>query len=176
MLYAFIRASSIVFALLICSVLVGCDIKQTEQKPEIGMDYYAVIPENITEAVFSAKDYKVYAYRWNITQPFQLITASYEANKTEQCVSGKSFLGLLSTVASAKIKEELKLPFAESDPGWTYVHLRDTSTLEPVNVQLRIPSSNNEPVVIQFESSQFAVEMNGETLRKAKAGCKELGG
>jgi hypothetical protein len=80
----------------------------------------------------------------------------------------------LSTEASAKIKEELKLPFAESDSGWTYILLCDTSTLAPVNVKLRIPS-NNEPVVIQFGSNQFAVHMNGETLRKAKAGYKVLG-
>lgn len=176
MQYVFIYIRVIVLMLLIYSLLVSCDFKQSEQKPEIGTDYYALIPETITEFVFSAKDYKVYAYRWNINQPFQLTTASNNTNKTEQCVSGKNFLTLLSTVASAKIKEAVKLPVADSDPGWVYVTLRDASVLDPINVQIRIPSSNSEPVVMQIGASQFAVEMNGETLHSAKVGCKELGG
>ena len=124
--WVLVQVRSNVLVLLICAILVGCNFQHAEQKPEIGMDFYAVSPENITEALFSASDRKIYAFRWNTSQPFHIVVASSGSDVAEQCVAGKGFSSLLSTVATAKIIEEVKSPFAKADPGWTYVQLRDT--------------------------------------------------
>lgn len=143
--------------------------------PEPGTELYAVSMDSVTEILVRSTSHKLYAYRWVAQQPFHLVIASDRAPTAEQCTGGPAFERLLQALVTVPVIGESKKDFKQGTTAWADVWLRDTTNLEPIEVRIRIPEANDEPVVIQFEDRQYVVGVDPSVLHTAAAGCDELG-
>jgi len=148
-----------------------CSTGGAPGQPEPGTQYYAMAPENITEVVFSSSERKLYGYRWNASEPFNIYTAGRGANP-ELCTSGGEFTRWLNAVATIPVQAVAKNTIAGE---WIEVQLRDVTTLEPNTANLLIPLSQTDPVLMRYGDQQYVVEVNAVELRSVNSGCAALG-
>ena len=142
--------------------------------PEVGVDLYAVPPENVTEILLSSPTKKVYAYRWGQGSPFQVWTASSNSADAEQCKGGEGLRRWLEAISTVRLVREVDPPWDRSAPNWSDILIRDATNLEPIQVRVRIPASDGEPVVIDSHGRQFAAQIDARVLRTVMSGCSQL--
>lgn len=162
---------------LLCLAIAAaaCDSAQEGGAPEPGTELYAISPDDVSEVVFTAPEHRLYAYRWSPTDTFQIIVATRGRTEVERCAAGAGFQRWLTAVARMPMERKLDRPFEPRGAEWTDLRLRDTSDLEPIDVRLRFPVANDEPVVLQSGAHQYAVAVDAVALRSARSGCAALG-
>jgi hypothetical protein len=136
---------------------------------------FAIAPESVTELVFRSPARRLYAYRWTKDGPFQLVVAARESAAVEQCAAGPGFARWLRAVASVPVVKEVENRLDPAAADWADIELRDATSLEPIQLRIRVPSANSEPVVVQFESRQFVVGVDAAAVRTIASGCAVLG-
>jgi len=160
------------FLLVVVAFLNACSSRPSHTSPEPGTELFAILPENITEVRISSSDYKVYAFRWQLGQPFEVVTSSRKGRNTEHCTGGAAFDDLLKSLSTVKILRAADKPFDAGSNDWADVDLRDATVLEPISMRVRVPRSAGETVVVQVENRQFVADIDGSALMKAKFDCQ----
>lgn len=158
---------------LSCAAFLSCGPQNKSRRPEPGMDLYSVAPDSVREVLVSSSAVKIYAYRWTSNQPFELIVASRPKATADHCTSGKGFDALLQALATAPVIEELAKQF-EDGSAWADVRLRDSTNLAPIEIRVRFPEAQGEPVAVLFQGHQYVVRMDTAGLKLSTMGCKGL--
>jgi len=150
----FTLASTTTLLVLAWPVLIGCQNWRSAETVRVGTELYAIVPEGIIEVLFSTDDHKVFAYRWNPNDAFQLTVASARERRVEYCVSGEGFRRWLEAVASARVTNEvMKFSNAKNGGGsWARLRLRDSSSLDSIDVQIQMPVTAADPVLMESEA------------------------
>jgi hypothetical protein len=161
---------------LAAGLVAACDSDRQAPAPEPGTDLYAVAPGAIHEVLLTSPERKMLAFRWTPDTVFHLVFAVRGRPGVEQCRAGDGFDRWLAAVSRMPVRARLHVPI---DPrsGWVSLQLRDTTQLEPIDVRLRIPPGNTEPVTIQSGSpdQQYSVDVDATVLRSIESGCGALG-
>jgi hypothetical protein len=155
-----------------CALMAGC-VSRTPA-PESGVELYAVPPENVREILFSSPDRKLFAYRWGQEGPFQIWTASKDSGEPERCTGGEPFKKWLEAVSSMRVERSASSSEAGAAAGWSDLLIRDYTSLDPIQIRLRIPASEKEPVVADWHGSRVVVRIDARVLRTALSGCAQL--
>jgi hypothetical protein len=125
--------------------------------------------------LFSSADRRMLAFRWTPDTLFQLVFVARGRPDAERCTAGAGFLRWLTAVSSMPIRRRLERAGDSAGAGWVDLRLRDTTRLEPVDVRLRIPPAEGEPVVIQVGTQQYDVDVDAAAVRSIGLGCAALG-
>jgi hypothetical protein len=132
---------------------------------------FSVLPDSITDVLFSSADRRLYAYRWSQGKPFQIMTASRASVSPEHCMGGPGFEQFLRTISTIKIIRASEKPFDTSSSNWADIELKDTTVLDPITMRIRVPEISGEPVVVLVDAQQFAVDVDSSILSMVKSGC-----
>jgi hypothetical protein len=162
--------------LLLCcgAAWTSCSSGPRSSAPEAGTELYAVAPESVNEVLFTSGAVKLFAYRWKPEDPFHIFVSS-RTGPPQQCTGGGQFQEWLKAVSRLPVLRETDQRFEPGSPEWGDLRLRDNTQLEPIDVRLRLPSSDREPVVIQVDDRQFLVDVNAAVVRRAASGCADIG-
>lgn len=152
--------------------VIACD-RALDSRPQPGTALYAVATENILELTLTSADRRVYAFRWALDEPFQILSVRPGAD-AERCRAGEGFARVLAAVSRLDIVAEEAGRLDQDDRNWARLSIADSSGLDPVTTRLRIPSGD-EPVLVLVADRQFSVGAKPDTLRLLTVGCQGLG-
>ncbi|MCI0429891.1 MAG: hypothetical protein L0210_05040, partial [Rhodospirillales bacterium] len=130
----------------------------TEDEPlEPGL-FYEINPDIVTEVVFSAADYKLYAYRWSVDDNFHIAVLRPGRERIEECDAGEGFMRWFTLTTKLPIGGRLDRTVDILSGNWVILEHRDASVLEGNEVRLRLPLTSEEPILFQFGSDQYPVD------------------
>lgn len=141
--------------------------------PSPGTDLYAASAEGILEVALTSAAQRVYAFRWAPGEPFQIVAAR-PGQKIETCLAGEGFRRFLEAVSSLRVVAQASEP-ADRGDSWAQLRIVDASGIEPIEVTIRVPRRDEQPVLVEVDQRQFVVAVDAAALRLTASGCGGLG-
>lgn len=146
-----------------------------EDEPLEPGQFYRINPDLVTGVVFSAADYKLYAYRWTAEDNFRIAVLRPGREGVEECDAGEAFARWFEMTTEMPIGRKLDRIVDPVTGSWVVLELSDATVLEGAESRLRLPATPGEPIIWQFGQDQYPLGWSPEEFGIVKSGCAGLG-
>lgn len=174
--YARMGQQILLTRILACAMLTACsayDEADLYQPLDPG-SYYEIDPDIVREILFSAADFKLFAYRWTSDENFHIVVLRPSKYEIEQCDAGERFRNWFDMITRMPIGRKLAKPVDLQFGNWATLELIDATVLEGTESRLRLPDTPSESIVWQFGSDQYPVEWDSAAFARLRSGCTGL--
>ena len=139
--------------------------------------FYDINRRPFTGVLVSTSDYKLYAYRWDLDQPFRIMVVRPRQNTVEGCKAGPAFtewLGMVTTLVNGR---QLEKPVKGDLQAWITLEFITNDLFEGEEIRLFLPREPAEPIVAEFYGlpGQYPVEWSTSAFSAIKDGCRAMG-
>jgi len=167
------RAGTWRCSLAACSLIAAASCGQSgPSTPESGTIVAGVAAETVLELTLTSPASRLYAFRWTVDEPFQIVT-SKPMTEVETCRSGDAFARFLNAVST--LRSRGAAPAITGTVEWARLHISDASGLPPVDALIGIPERISDPITIDINGQQFALDLDPAAVRLPALGCRGLG-
>lgn len=148
-----------------------------EEEPLEPGPFYSMNPALVTGVVFSAADYKLYAYRWGPDDKFNIVVIRPGHDEIEECEAGEAFLRWFAMTTEIWHGQRLQRPLESGSGDWAVFELVTDTVLEGEETRLRLPSTPGDRIVAEWYGvpGQYPLDWDPDAFGIVKSGCARLG-